>query len=248
MMARLVVCAAVLISWGASACADTLKAFVGTAVKPFVAAQVDAFEKSTGHKVDIGYGLATALRKQIEDGVSVDLVVFPKAEIDALIAKGLVKSDSVVTLLKSGNAVVQHENAKPADVSNRDSFVSTLRAARSLVYSKEGPSGLLMARIVQQLGLSEELKSRTTLTPAGVSIAEVVARGEAEMGFQQLSEVMAVKGVRVAGLLPAQFGGETVYQTATPGKISGAAMALSAWLKKEATRERLAAVGFIQPE
>jgi molybdate transport system substrate-binding protein len=132
---------------------------------------------------------------------------------DKLVASGVVVPDHRATLGIVSVSMIVREGAPRPDISTPEAFRQALLAARSVVYSTPTatPSGAHLAKVVEQLGIAEALKAKTTYRPALEGGAELVAKGEAEIGLYPSSEVVGVKGVSVVGLIPAAVQLRTVY-------------------------------------
>ena len=140
--------------------------------------------------------------KRVLAGEVFDVVVLASDAIDRLIAAGRVLPASRVDLVQSGVAVAVRAGAPLPDISTEAALRSAVLAARS-VGSSTGPSGVKLAQLFERWGISEQIRSRTVVAPPGVPVGELVARGEVELGFQQLSELIHQDGISVVGPLPA---------------------------------------------
>jgi molybdate transport system substrate-binding protein len=144
-----------------------------------------------------------------------------------------------------------HESAPVPDIRTVEAFKKTLLAAKSVVYidPKVGTSGKHVAEILQRLGIADEVNAKAKLGSGGY-ITEPVGRGEIELGIHQISEILPVKGVKLAGPLPAELQKYTVY-VAVPVSASGKSALVSqliAHLTNAQARERLAQAGYTPPE
>jgi molybdate transport system substrate-binding protein len=160
------------------------------------------FEKQTGHKVDTEWRGVVEILKRIKAGEAPDLVIGWRAAMDELGELG--KVAGIVDLAKSWVAVAVKKGAKRPDLGSAESLKRALRAARSAAYSS-GPSGMYLKDLFARWGLAEEMKGRLTQTPPGTMVGPLVASGEAEIGFQQMSELQAVAGIDIVGPLPAEI-------------------------------------------
>ena len=144
-----------------------------------------------------------------------------------------------------------HESARMPDISTVDAFRKTLLAAKSVVYidPKVGTSGKHVAEILQRLGIAGEVNAKAKLGSGGY-ITEPVGRGEIELGIHQISEILPVKGVKLAGPLPAELQKYTVY-VAVPVAQSAKQQTISDFIQHlsgPTARERLAQAGYTSPE
>lgn len=142
--------------------------------------------------------------KRVLAGEVFDVVVLASDAIDKLVADGRVVADSKVDLVTSGVSVAVPAGAAPPDITSEESLKLAVLAAPSLGYST-GPSGVQLARLFERWGIAELIAPRLVQTPPGVPVAALVARGEVALGFQQLSELMNVRGIDVLGPLPPEI-------------------------------------------
>jgi molybdate transport system substrate-binding protein len=246
--AKLGLLLALVISTPAQAAEITF--LVGGALKPVMEELAPALSaQANGHEIKMSFGLASKMTDEIKNGRAFDLVFFPVAEVDALLASGKVAASSKATPVRSNIALIVTEGAPKPDVSSVEGFKRTMVEAKSVAITAQGPSGLTMARIFDRLRISEVIKPKLVLVPPGNPVAGVVSRGDAQIGAQQLSEVMGFKGVAVAGTLPAELGGVTTYAlgVAAEGQNSGAANAIASWLQSPEAAEAFRTRGFQAP-
>jgi molybdate transport system substrate-binding protein len=178
------------------------------------------FEQSSGHKLAITFGTAVPLKRQIDNGETFDVAILTPPLIADLAQRGMVGTATVVDVAKSGLGVAIAKGAARPNLATADAFRKTLSGAKSIAYTKEGQSGVAMARVVERLGLTDEMKPRTLLeTRSGGGIL-AVAEGKAEMGFALVSEIAPDPSVDYAGPLPAEL---QSYVTFTAGVSSAAA-------------------------
>jgi len=190
---------------------------------------VPGFEKATGHKVTTTWGGVAALAKRVADGEVADVVMLPAAQIDDLIKQGKLIADSRVNVATSGVGVAIRAGAPKIDASSSEGIRKALIAAKTIAYSA-GPSGLHVERLIAKWGLTDQLKAKIVPPIPNVPIGEVVARGDAEIGFQQESELLPVKGIDYLGALPADINEVTVFSAAVH-KAAGPTDAARALLK-----------------
>jgi molybdate transport system substrate-binding protein len=206
------------------------------------------FERATGNKLVIDYGLAANIRKNILDGEAADVVILTQLMMEELQKQDKIMPGSLVNVGGTAVAVAARAGAPKPDINSVDALKHALQSAKSIVYAdpaKGGLSGVYFARVLDRLGLAEKLKAKTILVP-GAQAAEVVARGEAELGVAQASEIVDVKGAQLVGPLPGELGTVTVF-TAGIGattKSSDAAKALPQFFTGPAAATLLKAKGF----
>jgi len=172
-----------------------------------------AFERTSGHHLVTTRGPSMgdspeAIPARLARGETADVVILDGGAADELARRGLVRADSKVELARSMiGMVVRAGTAKP-DISNVESFRNTLLAAKSIAYSDSGSGTYLSTTLFARLGVADQVavKSRKVRgPPSGEPVAAVVARGEAEIGFQQVSELIHVQGVTFVGSIPADL-------------------------------------------
>jgi molybdate transport system substrate-binding protein len=162
------------------------------------------YEKATGHKLVVSYGLAAVLGAQIEGGETFDLAILAPPQIDGLIKQRKIAADSRTVLAKSGMGVMVRAGAPKPDVSTVEAFKRTLLGAKSIAFPPQGQSGIYLVGLIERLGLTEALKDKLKRIANGPLTGETVAKGEAEIGITPIGELLAVKGVSLVGPLPAE--------------------------------------------
>jgi molybdate transport system substrate-binding protein len=146
--------------------------------------------------------------KRVESGEIADIVIVPVARIDELIARGLIVSRT--DLVRSGVGVAARAGVPKPDVSSVPALKSALKAARSIVLSS-GPSSLYMPTLFEKLGIADTVKPKIIQIAPGLGVGATLARGEGEIGFTQVSELMSVEGIQYLGPLPAELQFITVF-------------------------------------
>jgi len=139
--------------------------------------------------------------KRIRAGEPADIVVLSAGVIDQLIADGRLLVASRVDLAQSGVGVAVRADAPRCDISSADGVKRAVLAAASIGYST-GPSGVYLEQLFERWGILPQIKSRILIAPPGVPVGSLVAKGDCELGFQQLSELISLPGIRVLGPLP----------------------------------------------
>jgi molybdate transport system substrate-binding protein len=192
---------------------------------------VPAFEKATGHKVLTQWAPTVEVLRRVKGGEAVDLVLMAANGIEDLTRSGKVEVGSAVPFVKSGIGIAVHAGAPKPDVSSTEAFKRTMLAARSVAYST-GPSGNYLVGLFERMGIAAEVKAKTKIIQ-GIPVGDVVAKGEAEIGFQQIPEILPVQGVQYLGPLPAEIQYITVFTAGihTSAKQSEAARAWVRFLK-----------------
>jgi len=173
---------------------------------------VAAFERASGHKVAIVFAPSKAIIVRLMAGERVDVAVLTAAASDELIKAG--KLARRVDLARSTIGVAVRHGAPALDIGSADAFRRTLLAAKSFARNEGADSGIYMKGLIEHLGIADQMKPKTTLVPSGY-VAELVARGEVEIGAQQVSELMSVQGVDVTPL-PAELQHVMVFSAGIP--------------------------------
>jgi len=236
------------ITAGSSARAAEIKLLSASALHPAIDALIPDFEKSSGHKIIVAYGTAGAVADRVQKGEAADIVLSSGPMIDRLQAQGKVAAGDRVIIAKIGvGAFVRMGAAKP-DISSVDAFKHSMLAARSITYPDPaggGASGIYVARLLERLGIAEEMKPKTKLSTLETLYASV-ATGDVEIGFNQVSEILAQPTIELAGPLPPAIQNYTQF---APGIVTGSSQpdAARAWvtfLSSPAAQTVLKAKGF----
>jgi molybdate transport system substrate-binding protein len=180
-----------------------MKILCTNGVKSVMVDLVPAFERRSATKLTVAWGSANALLKELESGASGDLAILTAEAIDALIKRGKAVAGSRVDLARSAIGIAVRKGAKKPDIASPAALKNALLAARSIAHSKTGMSGVYFPTVLARLGIADEMKSKIVIPDPGTPVGEVVASGEAELGIQQISELLPVAGVEVVGPLPA---------------------------------------------
>jgi molybdate transport system substrate-binding protein len=159
---------------------------------------VPEFERATGYKAAMNWLSSVEMMRRLKDGEIADLVILPAASIDELDKLGKISAGSRVDLVKMIVGVAVRAGAPRPDIGSGDALKRALLAAHSIALSN-GPSGVYLAALTERMGIAEKLKSKILWVQGAVG--EVIARGEAELGFQQVSELLPVAGIDLVGPL-----------------------------------------------
>ena len=192
----------------ATTSAAEIKVMHSAAVKEILIDLAPAFEKASGHRLTLIAAGSEAVGKRVGGGEIVDIAIAASTNIDRLVADG--KLVRRVDVAKSGIGVALRAGLQRPDISNGEAVKTAVLAARSVAYSS-GPSGFYLADLFKKMGIAEQIKGKVTQTAPGVQVGEVVARGEADLGFQQVSELQHLKGIQYLGPLPADIQHTTMF-------------------------------------
>jgi len=178
------------------------------------------FEQASGHKVTTTWcGTVDIMKRMAAGGEQFDLIVISSTELEDLIKQGKIVAGTRVDLAKSGIGVAVRAGAPKPDIGSLDALKRTLLAAKSVGYTS-GPSGVYMAGLVERMGIADAVKAKFRSVPSGGTIGTIIASGDCEIGFQQISELVHIKGTDYVGPLPAEVQRVTVF---TSGLQTGAA-------------------------
>ena len=212
-------------------------------------ALVPEFERLTGHKVLTAYGpsmgtTANAIPIRLERGEPVDVLIMVGYALDDLIRKGKVISDSKVDLVKSAIGVAVKSGAPKPDISTADALKRALLAAKTVAYSDSASGVYVSTEMFGKLGITDAMKDKARKIPA-TPVGEIVARGDAEIGFQQISELKPVEGIDIVGPLPDALQKITVFSAGIAGasKEPDAGKALIKFLASPAARAEIVKSG-----
>jgi molybdate transport system substrate-binding protein len=176
---------------------------------------VPEFERSTGHKVLTAYGpsmgtTVNAIPVRLERGEPADVLIMVGYALGDLVKQGKVIADSRVDLAKSPIGIAVKSGAPKPDISSADAVKRALLAAKSIAYSDSASGVYISTEMFAKLGIADEMKDKARKIPA-VPVGEIVARGDAEIGFQQISELLPVPGIDIVGQLPPELQRITVF-------------------------------------
>ena len=236
------------ITAGSTARAVEITLLSASALHPVIDVLIPDFEKSSGHKVTVAYGTAGAVADGVQKGEAADIVISSVPMIDRLQAQGKVVAGDRVIIAKVGVGAFVRKGAAKPDISSVDAFKRSMLAARSIAYPDPaggGASGIYVASLLERLGLAAEMKPKTKLSTLGTLYASV-ASGDVEIGFNQVSEILAQPTVELAGPLPPAIQNYTQF---IAGIVTGsgqpdAARALVTFLYSPAAKAVLKAKGF----
>ena len=207
-------------------------------VKSVMLDLVPAFERTSGTKVVITWGSTNGLLNDLEAGAGGDLAVLTAEAIDDLISRGKVVAGSRVDLARSGIGVAVRKGAKRPDIGSPEALKRALLAAKSVAHSKSGMSGIYFPTVLARLGIADVMKAKIVIPDPGTPIGEVVANGDAEIGIQQISELLPVAGIDIVGPLPAALQKITTFSAGvlTAAKEPDVATALVKFVAAESLR------------
>jgi molybdate transport system substrate-binding protein len=216
--------------------AAEIKVLASGAIKEAYLELIPQFEKASEHKVATTWAGTVDIKKRMAAGEVFDLVIVASPELDAFIQEGKLAPGSRVDLVRSGVGVAVRAGAPKPDISSGEALKKALLAAKSIGYST-GPSGVYLASLFERMGIADQIKPKLKQTQPGVLVGSIIANGEAEIGFQQVSELIHMPGIDFLGPLPADVQKITVFSAGihSGAKESEAAKALVKFLTAPAT-------------
>jgi molybdate transport system substrate-binding protein len=188
---------------------NSLRLVSSMATRELLAALAARYEMDTGQRVTAEAAGGVDVAKRVGAGEMVDVVVLASNAIDKLIADGRLVGDRV-DIVRSGIAIAVRAGAQQLPIDTEADIKALVLAAPTLSYST-GPSGVYLEKLFARWGILEQIRSRIVVPPPGVPVGTLVADGTAALGFQQLSELMNVRGIAVLGALPDSIQSLTVF-------------------------------------
>jgi molybdate transport system substrate-binding protein len=204
---------ATALSLAGTAQAAEIHVMISGGLAPAYNALVPEFEKATGNKVVTAYGpsmgtTVNAIPMRLDRGEPADVLILVGYALDDLVKKG--KAINRVDLVNSKIGVAVKTGAPKPDISTADAVKRALLAAKSVAYSDSASGVYISTEMFKNLGITDEMKDKAKKIPA-TPVAEIVAKGEAEIGMQQISELKAVAGIDIIGPLPDSLQKVTVF-------------------------------------
>jgi molybdate transport system substrate-binding protein len=227
-----------------------LKVLSTTAMKMVFETLSPRFEHEIGNRLTVHLGPSSQLEKRLSEGEAADVAILSRAGAEDLIARGKIVAGSLRDIARSSIGIAVQSGAPKPDMSSVADFKRALLAAKSIAVSKPvggGQSGAHMAKVFAQLGIAEAMAAKAHYGAGGAGglAGLVVLRGEADIGIQQLAELMAVSGIDVVGPLPAELQGVSLFTAAIPASARHpeAGRALLDFLTTPAARSVIVAKG-----
>jgi molybdate transport system substrate-binding protein len=211
---RIAAIAVFLLAQAGLASSAEIKVFSTIGVQSALEELTPKFEKATGHKLNITWATAAILVKRVQSGEAADCYVLTKQSLDALTREGSATAATDATFASSGMAVVVKKGSPKPDISTPDAFKQALLNAKTISYSNPangGASGVYFAKLLERMGIADQMKAKTMHPPPSGNSAVLVVNGEAELAIQQEPEVISVAGVDLVGPLPREVNNITGY-------------------------------------
>lgn len=192
----------------------TVKVMSGLAVEVAINRWIKpGFENQTDFVLDIDWRPTAALMTSIAAGDRSDVIIAITASMNELGEQGVIRSDTRVVLADAVLGVGVKAGAPHPDVSSVDAFKMAMVSADGVAYSRAGASGIYFAGLIEKLGIAEAVNKKAVVIPMGFT-AEKVASGEAELAIQQISELISVPGIEVAGPFPDELQVTSTFEAA----------------------------------
>jgi len=221
---------------GSAAHAAEFKVMSAIAMQPVMEDLGPKFERATGHKLAITFATLGATVKRVQGGETADVVIIPQQGIDRLVKDGKAAAGDVTVIASAGIGVAVRKGAPKPDISSPEALKRTLLAAKSITYGNPahgGASGIHFAKVLDRLGIANEMKPKTIFLPKAGPVGVLVANGEAEIGVQQFQDFIQVAGIEIVGPLPGDLQDTIVFSAAimAGAKDSAASKALVNYLR-----------------
>ena len=213
-----------------------LKIYSTIAVQSAVEVLVPHFESASGCRLVLTWNTAPMLVKRLQGGETADVLILNRAGIDTMRREGRILAGSEATLASSATAIAIKAGAYKPDISTPASLKQALLDARSISYTDPaagGASGIYFAKVLEQMGIAEEVNAKTRFPPPAGLSGEFLLTGEADLAIQQKPELLQVAGIEILGLLPGDLHMVTVFAAGieTGSRHVVTAQALIAFLK-----------------
>jgi molybdate transport system substrate-binding protein len=210
-----------------------IRVFASNGVKAGLEELCPAFERASGHKVAMRFGLGADLKRGIEAGEAFDLAILATEAIDGLAKQGRVDAGSRAAVARSGSGLGIRKGAARPDIVTVDAFKRTLLSAQSICWAKEGASGVYFAKLVERLGFADRIMAKATLASSGDEVGRLVASGKCELGVILVNEILAAPGMELVGPFPEEVQSYTGFEAAVASgsKNGKAASALAEFLR-----------------
>ena len=212
--------------------ADEIRIISSMATRQVLADLIALFQQQVSQRVSAESVGGVDAAKRVQAGEAFDVVVLAAGVIDQLTQAGRIVPGSRVDLVRSGVSIAVRSGSPRPDIGSEEAVKRAVIAARSLSYST-GPSGVHLVKLFERWGITQQIQGRIVQAPPGVPVGTLVATGQVELGFQQLSELIHLSGIDVLGPLPPEIQTTTTFSaglssTSTQGEAVRALLAFMA--------------------
>lgn len=214
-----------LLMAGGAVGAAEIKVLAADGIKDVIQDLGPKFERATGHSVSVKFASGGATVKSAQDGEAADVVIAPKSGIDGLVKNDKVAAGNVTALATTGISVAVRKGAPKPDISSPEALKRTLLSAKSITYlnpADGGASGIHFSKVLDRLGIVNEMKAKTKFAPNTSAVGGLVASGDAEIGVIQYQLLFSVPGIEIIGPLPGDLQNSTVFSAALMGGVRDA--------------------------
>jgi molybdate transport system substrate-binding protein len=197
--------------------AAEIKVLAAFGVKEIVEDLGPRFERATGHKLAIAFGNLGAIVKGVKAGESADVIIVPEQGIESFVKDGKVNPANVTVVARGGLGVAVRKGVAKPDISSPDGLKNALLAAKSITYldpAGGGVSGTHFVKVLDRLGIADDMKSKTVLHRNSAEAAALIVGGKADIGVNLIQELMPKAGIDLVGPLPGNLQHSIVYSAA----------------------------------
>jgi len=180
---------------------DPIRVLSTLAVKGVIPGLADQFQVAGGARLDADFAPTLALLQRLRAGEAADVVILTREGLDEMVGEGRVAAENCVDLARSWVGVAVKAGSSHPDIADEAALRATLLGARAVAYSRLGASGVLFARLIEQLDIAAEINARAVIIQQGFT-AERLISGEADLAIQQISELKQIEGIEVVGPIP----------------------------------------------
>ncbi len=232
--------------------AADIKVLSGSGVQPVMIELIPTFEAASGHRVTFDYGTVGGMADRVRQGEVADVVIASGSQIETLQKLGRVVAGSRTDLAKTGVGMFVRKGAAKPDISSVEAFKRTMLAARSIGWNDPAagaPVSIYMLELLARLGIAAQMTPKTTAFKQRSERFEAVARGDVELGFNQISEILAAPGVDLVGPLPDSIQHYTLFAAGIVANTreQDASRALLRYISSPDARAVMKAKGFEPP-
>jgi molybdate transport system substrate-binding protein len=183
---------------------ESIRVLSTLALKGAVQALTGQYQAASGMRIDADFAPTLALLTRLRAGEAADVVILTREGLDEIAREGRVVADSCVDLARSFVGIAVKAGVPHPDIATEAALRATLRGARAVAYSRLGASGILFAKLIEQLGIASDINAKAVIIQQGFT-AEKLVTGEADLAVQQISELKQIDGIEVVGPIPREL-------------------------------------------